>query len=172
VPRALARPGEDAPALQLGHGDGQRVTAEIAPSVLACRAAALRSLCESEIVSDVRRARFARLVSRALDDLPAEFRERMRNVEVVVHDAPDEEQLREHGGELLGLYEGVPLTDRRDEPWLPDRISIYRQPIERISSSPRVQARIVRDTVVHEIAHHFGITDERLHELGLGDSDS
>jgi predicted Zn-dependent protease with MMP-like domain len=121
-------------------------------------------------VSDLRRARFARLVSRALDDLPAEFRDRMRNVEVVVEDTPSEDQLREHG-ELLGLYEGVPLTDRRDEPWLPDRIAIFRKPIEAMSASPKVQARIVRDTVIHEIAHHFGISDERLHELGLGDAD-
>ena len=121
-------------------------------------------------MSDLRRARFARLVSRALDDLPAEFRDKMRNVEVVIEDVPDDDQLREHG-ELLGLYEGVPLTDRRDEPWLPDRICIFRKPIEAMSSSPKVQARIVRDTVVHEIAHHFGIGDDRLHELGLGDAE-
>ncbi|MGH2377412.1 MAG: metallopeptidase family protein [Candidatus Limnocylindria bacterium] len=146
------------------------MTQSVAPSAFGCRAAALRSLCQSEVVSDLRRARFARLVRRALAELPAEFRDRMRNVEVVIEDAPDETQLREHG-ELLGLYEGVPLTDRRDEPWLPDRIAIFRRPIERMSASPRVQARIVRDTVVHEIAHHFGISDERLHELGLGDAD-
>ena len=145
------------------------MTAVVA-STLPCRASVVRTLCQSEIVSDLRRARFARLVSRALDDLPAEFRERMRNVEIVVEDAPSEEQLREHG-ELLGLYEGVPLTDRRDEPWLPDRIAIFRRPIEAMSASPHVQAKIVRDTVVHEIAHHFGISDERLHELGLGDAD-
>ncbi len=121
-------------------------------------------------MSDVRRARFARLVARVLDDLPEEFRERMRNVEIVVEDEPDPGRLREHG-ELLGLYEGVPLTERRDEPWLPDRICIYRRPIEAMASSPRAQAKIVRDTVVHEIAHHFGISDDRLHELGLGDAD-
>jgi len=146
------------------------MTAEILWAVGHCRAAAVRSLCQSERVSDLRRARFARLVSRALDDLPAEFRDKMRNVEVVIEDVPDDDQLREHG-ELLGLYEGVPLTDRRDEPWLPDRICIFRKPIEAMSSSPKVQARIVRDTVVHEIAHHFGISDDRLHELGLGDAD-
>jgi predicted Zn-dependent protease with MMP-like domain len=119
----------------------------------------------------LRQARFARLVARALDELPAEFRERMRNIEIVVEDEPSPEQLR-GDGELLGLYEGVPLTDRGAmEPYLPDRISIFRGPIERISSSPRRQADIVRDTVVHEIAHHFGISDERLGELGLGDED-
>jgi predicted Zn-dependent protease with MMP-like domain len=122
-------------------------------------------------VSQLRRARFARLVARALDGLPAEFLDRMRNIEVVVEDEPSPEQLRE-GGDLLGLYEGVPLTDRGTyEPYVPDRISIFRRPIERITASPRQQADIVRDTVVHEIAHHFGISDERLRELGLGDED-
>jgi predicted Zn-dependent protease with MMP-like domain len=122
-------------------------------------------------MSRLRQARFARLVARALDDLPAEFRERMRNIEIVVEDEPSPDQRRD-GGELLGLYEGVPLTDRGAmEPYLPDRISIFRGPIERISASPRRQADIVRDTVVHEIAHHFGISDDRLRDLGLGDED-
>lgn len=122
-------------------------------------------------MSDLRRARFARLVSRALDDLPAEFRERMRNIEVTVDDEPDAEQ-RAGRGDLLGLYEGTPLTERGlDEPYLPDRITIFRLPIERMTASPRRQAEIIRDTVVHEIAHHFGISDERLRELGLGDAD-
>jgi predicted Zn-dependent protease with MMP-like domain len=122
-------------------------------------------------VSRLRQARFSRLVARALDSLPVQFRERMRNIEIVVEDEPSPEQLRD-GGELLGLYEGVPLTDRGAmEPYLPDRISIFRGPIERMTASPRRQADIVRDTVVHEIAHHFGISDERLGELGLGDED-
>lgn len=95
----------------------------------------------------------------------------MRNIEIVVDDEPSPEQMR-GGGELLGLYEGVPLTDRgAQEPYLPDRISIFRGPIERMTASPRRQAEIVRETVVHEIAHHFGISDARLGELGLGDED-
>lgn len=122
-------------------------------------------------MSRLRQARFARLVARALDELPAQFRERMRNIEIVVLEEPTPEQLRETG-ELLGLYEGVPLTDRGAvEPYVPDRISIFRGPIERMTASPRRQAEIVRDTVVHEIAHHFGISDRRLGELGLGDED-
>jgi len=122
-------------------------------------------------MSDLRRARFARLVSRALDGLPAELRERMRNIEVTVDDEPDP-ALRGERGDLLGLYEGVPLTERGlDEPYVPDRITIFRRPIERMTTSPRRQADIVRDTVVHEVAHHFGISDERLGELGLGDAD-
>lgn len=122
-------------------------------------------------MSDLRRARFARLVSRALGELPAEFRERMRNIAIVVDDEPDAEAVRGRG-DLLGLYEGVPLTERgAGDPDVPDRITIYRGPIQRMSASPRGQARIVRDTVVHEIAHHFGIDDERLGQLGLGDAD-
>jgi len=122
-------------------------------------------------VSDLRRARFARLVSRALEDLPAHFRERMRNIEVIVDDEPEADLVNERG-DLLGLYEGVPLTERGiDEPYLPDRITIFRKPIERMTASPKRQADIVRDTVVHEIAHHFGISDERLEQLGLGDAD-
>lgn len=136
-------------------------------SLLRCRASTRRVLCDSALVSDLRRARFARLVSKALDDLPERYRAQMRNVEIVVEDAPDPERVPD-GQDLLGLYEGVPLTERRDEPWLPDRISIYREPIEAMSSSPQVQAKIVRDTVIHEIAHHFGISDDRLDELGRG----
>ena len=122
-------------------------------------------------MSRLAQARFARLVRRALMELPPEFGQRMRNVEIVVDDEPEPGRAEE-GHELLGLYEGVPLTDRAyGEPYLPDRISIYRGPIQRMSSSPRRQAEIVRDTVMHEIAHHFGISDARLTELGRGDAD-
>jgi predicted Zn-dependent protease with MMP-like domain len=120
-------------------------------------------------VSNERRARFARLVSRALADLPPELRDRMRNIEIVIEDEPDAAAEREG---LLGLYQGVPLTERASaDPYLPDRICIYRKPIETMTSSPARQRRLVRDTVVHEIAHHFGISDERLQQLGLGDAD-
>ena len=122
-------------------------------------------------MSDLRRARFARLVRNALDELPAEFHDRIRNLQIVIEDEPAPEQVTE-GRTLLGLYEGVPLTARgAQEPYLPDRICIFRGPIERMTASPRRQAAIVRDTVVHEIAHHFGISDARLSELGLGDAD-
>ncbi|OLD53069.1 MAG: hypothetical protein AUI58_00545 [Chloroflexi bacterium 13_1_40CM_2_70_6] len=108
-------------------------------------------------MSDLRRARFARLVRNALDELPAEFRERMRNIAIVVEDDATEEQTRGRG-ELLGLYEGVPLTARGSiEPYIPDRIFIFRRPIERMTAS--------------QIAHHFGISDDRLEELGLGDAE-
>jgi predicted Zn-dependent protease with MMP-like domain len=96
----------------------------------------------------------------------------MNNVEIVVEDEPDERQRADNprSEELLGLYEGVPLTQRSaDAPLLPDRITIFRLAIEAMSRSPAEQRAIVRRTVVHELAHHFGISDERLHELGLGD---
>ena len=113
---------------------------------------------------DIAVDRFEELVADALDAIPEELVRHMDNVVIQVVDEP-------HPG-LFGLYEGIPLTDRGSmEPYLPDRISIFRGPIERISASPRRQADIVRDTVVHEIAHHFGISDERLGELGLGDED-
>ena len=122
-------------------------------------------------MSNLERARFARLVRRALRELPPAFGERRRNVEIVTADEPEPGQVVQ-GRELLGLYEGVPLTERGyGEPYLPDRISIFRGPIQRMSASPQRQAQIVRDTVMHEIAHHFGISDERLTELGRGDSD-
>src|SRR5258706_15878071 len=98
--------------------------------------------------------------------MPAEFVERMRNIEVVVEDEPSEEQRPKDCGELLGLYEGVPLTGRgAGEPYLPDRICIFRGPIERMTASPRGQAKIERDTVVHVIAHLFGISAVSLREL-------
>ena len=122
-------------------------------------------------MSRLEQARFARLVRRALMDLPAEFGERMRNVEIVVDDEPEPGRVPD-GQELLGLYEGVPLTERGyGEPYLPDRISIYRGPIQRMSTSPRRQAKVVRDTVMHEIAHHFGISDARHAELRRHDAD-
>jgi len=129
----------------------------------------MSDLSDLSNLSNLARARFARLVRRALDELPAEFHERMRNVEIVVLDEPDPAHVTDRTT-LLGLYEGVPLTQRSAvEPYLPDRISIYRGPITRMSASPRRQAEIVRDTVIHEIAHHFGISDDRLDELGRGD---
>jgi predicted Zn-dependent protease with MMP-like domain len=103
---------------------------------------------------------FEDLVGRALDSIPEALAARMQNVALFVEDSsPDG---------LLGLYEGVPLTERGD--WyagvLPDRITIYRDDILRICDSYADVVREVRVTVVHEIAHHFGIDDERLHELG------
>jgi predicted Zn-dependent protease with MMP-like domain len=102
-------------------------------------------------------------VAEALDGIPPELTRLMNNVAIFVEDDPDPTD-----PELLGLYEGIPLTERGE--WyagvLPDRITIYRNPTLRICEQPDDVVEEVRVTVVHEIAHHFGIDDERLHELG------
>lgn len=108
----------------------------------------------------------------ALDEIPEPFRSKMRNIEIVVADEPDTRQRAEsdRADELIGLYEGVPLTGRGlDDPFLPDKITIFRKSVEAMTSSPSDQRAIIRRTVRHEIAHHFGLSDARLHELGLGD---
>ena len=113
---------------------------------------------------DVPAARFEELVGEALDGIPEELGRLMDNVAVFVEDRP-----RRRG--LLGLYEGVPLT-RRDAGYtgmvMPDRITIYRLPICERAFTEEDVVREVRVTVVHEVAHHFGINDRRLHELGWG----
>ena len=104
---------------------------------------------------------FEEVVAAAIDDLPDELHEAMSNVEVVVEDEPP------HGQPLFGLYQGVPLT-RRTSGYaaLPDKISIYRGPLERFYGADPTQLRqMIRRVVLHEIAHHFGISDERLREL-------
>jgi len=114
---------------------------------------------------------FEQLVAEALASLPEEIARLMDNVEVVVEDEPDQDQLRfvAPGHTLLGLYQGVPLTKRSVYAnALPDKISIFRGPIIRVARTPeRIRAQ-VRRTVLHEIGHHFGIGEQRLHELGWG----
>ncbi|MDE0495356.1 MAG: metallopeptidase family protein [Acidimicrobiaceae bacterium] len=105
--------------------------------------------------------RFERLVGEALDSLPPELGEMMENVAVVVEDAhPDED--------LLGLYEGVPLTERGDYGGMamPDRVTVYRLPICAVCDSEQELVDQITVTVVHEVAHHFGIDDDTLEELG------
>ena len=107
---------------------------------------------------------FDELVAEALDGLPAWVHARLDNVQVVVEAEPPAD-----APNLLGLYEGVPLTERGNEyTWaLPDRITLYRRTIElEARGEPEEVRRVVADTVVHEVAHFFGISDERLHELG------
>lgn len=116
---------------------------------------------------------FEDVVAEVLDDLPADFAEKLENVEVVVEDWPVKADLEAagvgKGQTLLGLYHGVPLPERG---WhymlvLPDRISIYREPIERVCEQSKVPVNeMIRQVVLHEIAHHFGIPDSRLRELG------
>ena len=105
---------------------------------------------------------FEESVEAALESLPDDLREAMSNVAIVVEDEPPA------GQPLLGLYEGIPLTARTS--WYsgaaPDKISIYRGPLERLyGHDPELLERMIRRVVLHEIAHHFGISDERLVEL-------
>jgi len=121
----------------------------------------------------MRRERFVRLVRRALDDLPSPYRDWLANVDVVVERRPRLHHRRELGlrpGErLYGLYEGVPLVDRSDYHLsLPDKVTIFQEPLELDSASEEELIEEVRRTVLHEIAHHFGIDDEELERLGLG----
>ncbi|HEV7203656.1 MAG TPA: metallopeptidase family protein [Jatrophihabitans sp.] len=104
--------------------------------------------------------RFDEMVGDALDTLPPEFIRLMRNVVVVTDDGSDPH--------LLGLYTGIPLTERMSDysAVLPDQITIYRNAICAMCASEDEVVDEVRRTVVHEVGHHFGIDDERLHELG------
>ncbi|MGI8335822.1 metallopeptidase family protein [Actinomadura scrupuli] len=112
-------------------------------------------------VIDVDRQEFEDLVAEALDTIPPELASHMNNVVVVVEDESPEPG-------LLGLYRGVPLTERGD--WyagvLPDQITIYRNEILKVCETLDDVVAEVRVTVVHEVGHHFGIDDDRLHELG------
>ena len=112
---------------------------------------------------EMTRYRFEALVEAALDELPAELAEHIDNCVVLVEDEPPPED-----PDLLGVYHGTPLTLRGSAYTmaLPDRITIFRNPLLEMCTSEAEVVREVRITVVHEIAHHFGIGDERLHELG------
>ena len=114
---------------------------------------------------DMSRERFEELVAEALDEVPAELLSVMSNVVILVEDNPPDGET-----DLLGLYEGYALTERG---WdygavLPDRITIFREPTLRVCDTETDVVDEVAITVVHEIAHHFGIDDQRLHELGWG----
>ncbi|MGD9118210.1 MAG: metallopeptidase family protein [Dehalococcoidia bacterium] len=120
------------------------------------------------------RARFEWLVERAVADLPEEFYARLENVDVVVEDWPSPHELARLGlrsrYELLGLYQGVPLTKRGGHYGLvpPDKITIFQRPIEAKCRDDDSITREIGRVVRHEIAHHFGIGDRRLKELGEG----
>jgi predicted Zn-dependent protease with MMP-like domain len=111
---------------------------------------------------DVPVERFEELVADALDEIPEDLWRLVDNVAVVVREGLD-------GSSLLGLYDGIPLTDRDasyDGMVMPDRISIFRRPILAVCADEAEVVAQVRITVIHEVAHHFGIDDDRLDELG------
>lgn len=121
-------------------------------------------------------ARFEELVARALSLLPHAFEEHMGNVSVVIEARPGRELLASLGADpddphdtLFGLYEGVPLTERRhDDLLLPDQITIYREPLLEYCESESEVVDEVRITVLHEVGHFFGMDEARLDDLGYG----
>jgi len=115
------------------------------------------------------REEFEEMVADALDGLPEDLGRHMDNVVVMVEDWPSAEQLIGVRGTLLGLYQGVSLTNRTPLNYqgaMPDRIYIFRGTICERSPTTEALVNLVRRTVIHEVAHHFGISDARLHELG------
>ena len=114
---------------------------------------------------------FERLVDRALAGIPSPFREHLAEVAIVIDDEPSPAQLRDNDIDpddgLYGIYEGVPITEYGSD-WvaLPNRITLFRLPLEEDFPDPDDLAEEVRITVIHELAHHLGIDDDRLDELG------
>ena len=118
--------------------------------------------------NDIRKA-----VARVLDRLPKEFRDQLRNVEMIVETRPSKELLRAEGLDpredtLYGIYQGTPLPDRSalDPPLLPDKITIFAEPLLEDFPDPDELREEIRLTVVHEIAHYFGMEEEEIEDLG------
>jgi predicted Zn-dependent protease with MMP-like domain len=113
---------------------------------------------------------FRKHVARAVDEIPHEFQEKMENVEILVEDFPDLETIEsldlDSEWDLLGLYVGVPLTERSvfATTIMPERIYLYRRPILRAARGKSV-TQLVREVIIHEVGHHFGLDDEQLDEM-------
>ncbi len=118
------------------------------------------------------RAEFERVVEEALDSLPKRFAEMVHNVAIAVEEEPSDEDLDSieddfdgEASELLGIYRGVALTDRtHDAPLLPDEIAVFRGPINRVARSRREAVDEIRETVIHELGHYFGLHDHDMPE--------
>ena len=117
------------------------------------------------------RAQFERLVADAVQSIPRTFRERMRNIALIVEDEPSDELLDEMGVDpedtLFGLYQGTPLTDRT---WdygnaLPDRIVLYQNPIEDASDSDQEVVAVIGETLIHEVGHYFGMSEHDIEAI-------
>lgn len=109
---------------------------------------------------------FEKIVIEAVKAIPERFLEKLENIDIVIENNPTKEQLKElkvRNNNLLGLYEGVPKTERWNYAQvLPDKITIFKIPIERMANSDEEIKEIVKDTVWHEIAHHFGMSEEQV----------
>ncbi|MCX6539370.1 MAG: metallopeptidase family protein [Acidobacteria bacterium] len=117
------------------------------------------------------RARFEQLVANAVQTIPRRFRQQIQNLAIIVEDEPDDELLDDMEIEppdtLFGLYQGTPLTERR---WdhgnvLPDRIVLYQGPIEDVCESDDEVVATIGETLIHEVGHYFGMTEEELEEI-------
>jgi len=123
-------------------------------------------------MASISRDRFESLVRRVLSQLPDEFKARLDNIDIVVDDIASKDQLIGTGIQreidLLGLYEGIPLTERYGyDMILPDKITIFQNPVESACESQEQIAEEIKITILHEIAHHFGIDDSTLGEIGI-----
>ena len=130
------------------------------------------SFCDSATLRHMERVKFQSLVRLAVERIPDIFRSRLDNVDVVVEDKHAREELGGHvldeDANLLGLYEGLPLTERDDYGMvLPDKITLYQEAIESLCYSDEEIIKEIQNTLIHEVAHHFGIDDERLDEIGV-----
>jgi len=117
------------------------------------------------------RSQFERLVDEAVAELPDEFKDRLTNVVMMVEDRPSRSLLKEldipPGDTLFGLYEGTPLTERGfDAPLYPDRIRIFQEPLEAECETESEMKEEIRTTIMHEVAHFFGIDDDELDKMG------
>ncbi|HXH37748.1 MAG TPA: metallopeptidase family protein [Thermoanaerobaculia bacterium] len=111
-------------------------------------------------------AEFERLVAEALDSLPERFAELLENVVVIVEEEPshsDLDVMEDPRGELLGIYRGTPMTRRSYDSFrLPDQIAIFRGPILRVTRGAHEAKRQIRETVIHELGHYFGLDDDEM----------
>jgi predicted Zn-dependent protease with MMP-like domain len=122
----------------------------------------------------MQRSEFIKIVKQGIVAIPKKFRNELSNVEVVIYDEPTNEQLRKvnllPGSILFGLYEGVPQTKRGIgySGILPDKITIFQKAIEQVTSDSKERVKeIVKDTIYHEIAHHFGTCEERIRQIEI-----
>lgn len=112
---------------------------------------------------------FEKIVEEAVKELPYYFKQKLENVAVIVRSAPGKEHKKRFGKNLLGLYEGIPLSNRGRSysGVMPDKITIFQKNIEAVCSDKEEIKKEIRHVVMHELAHHFGIDDERLKRKGL-----